>query len=240
MSNERPNLVPVTPKMSGRGMPLPPRILTVSVIVALVAFAVGLQVNPTGVVTLPAPSGLGPSSIHSAVTPTPAVTPATPAVMPTSVVPPPPLPLGIYHLSQPVANEIAIASRFYAAYNTGELATVMSLLSAQPQLLDCDYTTPSILTITGRSAIAAYLRARFAEHDQWTVEFYNENPANDGLVVVLPLQRSNDTLGRMGAPEGTKRSFPVDFYLAFTPDGLHIELVAWSTMPGDAIHLCSP
>src|ERR1035437_5629042 len=98
--------------MSGRGLPLPPRVLIFSVIVGLVAFAVGLQVNPTRVVTLPAPSGFGPSSLHSAVAPTPAAPPATPAVTPTSVVPPSPLPLGIYHLSQPVANEIAIASRF--------------------------------------------------------------------------------------------------------------------------------
>lgn len=153
MGNERPNLMPVTPKMSGRGLPLPPRVLIVSAIVALVAFAVGLQINPTRVVTIPAPSGLGPSSIQSAVATTPTVTRATPAVTPTSVVPPSPLPLGIYHLSQTVANEIAIASRFYAAYNAGQLATVMSLLAAEPQLVDCDYMTHSTVTIDGRSAI---------------------------------------------------------------------------------------
>lgn len=220
--------------MAGRGLPLPPRLLIVSVITALVAFAVGLQVNPARIVTLPAPSAVPPSSELQS---TPLTTPGPTA---TIVVPPTQLPVGIYHVDQRMANEIAIAARFYAAYNAGQLAVVMSLLSAQPQLVDCDYMTPSILTITGRSAIATYLRARFAEHDQWTVEFYNENPANDGLVVVLPLQRSNDTLSRMGAPEGTKRSFPVDFYLAFSPDGLHIELIAWSTMPGDAIALCSP
>jgi hypothetical protein len=109
VGNERPNLMPVTPKMSGRGLPLPPRGLIVSVILALVAFAVGLQVNPTRVVTLPAPSGLPPSSFNQRFTPTPAVISATPVVTPTSVVPPPPVPLGIYHLNQRVANEIAIA-----------------------------------------------------------------------------------------------------------------------------------
>jgi hypothetical protein len=39
VSNERPHLAPVTPKMNGRGLPLPPRLLIVSGIVALVAFA---------------------------------------------------------------------------------------------------------------------------------------------------------------------------------------------------------
>jgi len=165
---------------------------------------------------------------------------ATPVVTPTSVVPPPPVPLGIYHLNQRVANEIAIASRFYAAYNAGQLATVMSLLSAQPQLVDCDYVTRSTVTIDGRSAIETYLRARFAEHDRWIVEFYNEDPANDRVVAVVPLLRESDLLLRLGASGGMKRSFPVDFYLAFSPDGLHIELVAWSTMPGDVTTLCSP
>jgi signal peptidase I len=47
--------MPVTPKMSGRGLPLPPRVLIVSMIVALVAFAVGLQINPTRVATPTAP-----------------------------------------------------------------------------------------------------------------------------------------------------------------------------------------
>src|SRR5450755_228718 len=104
--------------MSGRGMPLPPRILTVSVIVALVAFAIGLQVNPTRIVTLPAPTA-APPSIALGSTP-----PASPALIDVPVVPPT-QPVGIYHVSQRMANEIAIASQFYAAYNSGQLAVVM-------------------------------------------------------------------------------------------------------------------
>jgi hypothetical protein len=233
VSDERPNLVPVTPKMSGRGLPLPPRLLIVSMIVALVAFAVGLQVNPTRIVTLPAPTA-APPSIALGSTP-----PATPALIDVPVVPPT-QPVGIYHVTQRMANEIAIASQFYAAYNSGQLAVVMSLLSAQPRLVDCNYTTHAPLTVAGRSAIATYLRARFADHDHWTVEFYNEDPANDRVIAVVPLLRESDLLLRLGASGGIKRSFPVDFYLAFSPDGLHIELVAWSTMPGDVTILCSP
>ena len=237
MSSERPNLVPVTPKMSGRGMPLPPRILTVSVIVALVAFAVGLQVNPTQ--TLPAPSAR-PSVIALPSTPL-----ATVAPVDTSVVPSTQLPVGIYHLTQPVANEIAIASRFYAAYNAGQLTTVMALLSSSPQFLDCNYATDRALTITGRSAVETYLRTRFAEHDRWTVEFYQENPDNRNEVVVLPLERSNDTLRRLGAPGGVKNTFPEDFALFFNADGTALDTIAWNTMPGSVGggsvgDLCSP
>jgi len=147
----------------------------------------------------------------------------------------------VYHLTQPEANDIALASRFYAAYNTGQLAAVMALLSAAPQLTDCDYATRAAVSLTGRSAIESYLRARFAEHDHWIVEFYQENPASTyAVVVVLPLERSNDTLRRLGAPGGVKRSFPEDFYLALSPDGAHLDDLAWNSMSGSASALCSP
>jgi hypothetical protein len=60
------------------------------------------------------------------------------------------------------------------------------------------------------------------------------------VIAVVPLLRESDLLLRLGASGGIKRSFPVDFYLGFSADGLHIELVAWSTMPGDVTALCSP
>ena len=200
-----------------------PRTAVLVLVVAVAAFMVGVAVNPTRVV---APNLSGP-------TPSPALSTvlATPTLTAAPVAPSSPLPVGVYHITQPEANAIAIASRFYAAYNTGRLATVMSLLSAAPHLTDCDYATHSEVILDGRTAIEAYLRARFAEHDQWTVEFDQENAANSrDLVVVLPLQRSNDTLRRLGAPGGVKRSFPEDFYLAFNPDGTHLDAIAWNTM----------
>ena len=38
------------------------------------------------------------------------------------------------------------------------------------------------------------------------------------MVAVVPLLRESDLLLRLGASGGIKRSFPVDFYLAFSPD----------------------
>ncbi len=232
MSDQRPNLVPVSPNMGGRGLPLLPRTVVVAAVVALVAFLAGLQLSPTREVVVPAPSPSAPAS-------SPPAAPATPAPAAGLATAAPPLPLGVYHLTQPEANEIAVAVRFYAAYNAGQLATVMALLSAQPHLFDCDYTTQAAMILTGRSVIETYLRARFAEHDRWTVEFYQANPANNREVVVLPLQRSNDTLRRLGAPGGAKRSFPEDFYLAFNPDRVHLDAIAWYTMSGSG-GLCSP
>ena len=221
--------------MGGRGLPLLPRTVVVAAVVALVAFLAGLQLSPTREVVVPAPSPSGAAPSAS-----PPAAPATPAPPVALVTAAPPLPLGVYHLTQAEANEIALAARFYAAYDAGQLATVMALLSAEPHLSDCDYATHAEVSLAGRSAIERYLRARIAEHDRWSVEFYQENPANSlGLVVVLPLERSNDTLRRLGAPGGVKRSFPEVFYLAFNPDRVHLDAIAWYTMSGSG-GLCNP
>ncbi len=59
MKDERPHLSPVSPKLEGRALWLPPRTLVVAVIAGLVAFAVGLALAPTRE-TLPAPSASSP------------------------------------------------------------------------------------------------------------------------------------------------------------------------------------
>ena len=101
-------------------------------------------------------------------------------------------------------------------------------------------STRRLVSYNGRSAIEADLRARFGEHDHWTVEFYQENPGGGGQIVVIPIERSNDTLRRLGVPGGAKRSFPEDFYLGLNPDHAHFDVIAWNTMPASVIALCSP
>jgi hypothetical protein len=234
VNDERPDLAPLRHRMRGLGAPLPSRTAALVVAVALVAFVAGLQVSPTRVVTVtaPAPSGSPTSALASeqgAFAPT-----ATPVALPS------PLPVGVYHVTQAEAAGIALAARFYAAYNAGQLATVMALLSAQPVLVDCDYVTGRLVSYAGRSAIEAGLRTRFAEHDRWTVEFYQENPGGNGQIVVIPIERSSDTLRHLGAPGGAKQSFPEDFYLGFSPDHAHFDVIAWNTMPASVGALCSP
>ena len=78
----------------------------------------------------------------------------------------------------------------------------MAILSAQPRLIDCDYTTHRLVAIAGRTSIAAYLQARFAEGDRWTVEFLPGHPEDRLVIVVLPLARRNAALRRLGDPGG--------------------------------------
>jgi hypothetical protein len=157
---ERPHLVPVSPKMGGRGpVTFRSRAAVVTLVVAALAFVAGLQFSPVRVV---GPQLTASPSAQGSVAATPL---ASPVPSPTYVSPPSPLPAGFYHVGPSLANEIAIGARFYTAYNAGQLDAVMALLSDQPQLIDCDYATDSTLTVVGRTAIAAYFRARFADHD---------------------------------------------------------------------------
>lgn len=233
VKNGQPPLAPLAPKMRGRRAPLPPRTAILVVAVAVAAFVAGMQVSPTRQVPVPAPTAAVASS-------SPAV-PASSASAPALVTPAPPPPLGVYSLNQREAGEIALAARFYAAYDAGQLSTLLALLDAQPQLSDCNYATRSAVSLSGSRAVDAYLRARLAEHDHWTVEFQQVNPANSfAVVVVVPLARSNDTLRRLGAPGGVKRSFPEDLYLGLNADGTRVQNIAWSTMSGSTATLCSP
>lgn len=222
--------------MRGRRVPLPPRTAVALVVVALAAFVAGMQVSPTREVVAPVPTA-------STSSPSPAV-PSAPALLPSAppiVTPVSPPPLGVYNLNEREANEIALAARFYAAYNAGQLATVMALLDPQPQLSDCDYATRSTVSVSGTNAVERYLQARMAEHDHWTVEFQQLNPAaNFAVVVVMPLERSNATLRRLGAPGGVKRSFPEDLFIALSADGSRIQNIAWNTMSGSTASMCSP
>jgi len=217
--------------MAGRRLPLLPRTAVLVLVVALIAFIAGLQVHPVAQVA-PAPV---PSRVSSPPAPS-----ATPVPTGTLVAPSSLLPLGVYHVTPAEATEIGLAAQFYAAYNAGQLTTVMAILSTEPHLWDCNYVTRAEVRLSGRSVIEAYLKARFAEHDRWTVEFYQEDPAASREVVVLALRRSNDTLRRLGAPGGAKTSFPEDFYLTFNPDRAHLDAIAWNTMPASVGTLCSP
>ncbi len=220
--------------MRGRRAPLPPRMLVALLAVAVAAFVAGIEVSPKRQVLVAAPTAslAPPSSAASNVLPSSASALVAPA---------PPLPLGVYSLNQREAGEFALAARFYAAYNAGQLTTLLALLDPEPQLSDCNYVTRSAISISGASAVDAYLRARLAEHDRWTVDFQQTNPANSfAAVVVVPLARSNDTLRRLGALGGVKRSFPEDLYLGLSADGSRIQNIAWNTMSGSTASLCSP
>jgi hypothetical protein len=132
---------------------------------------------------------------------------------------------------------------FCTAYNAGELEAVMAFLDEVPRLTDCDYHTGSTVVVEGRAAIKAYLRDRFAEHDNWVVQLFNENPQNFDVVGVEPLQRQNDTLLALGVPGAVKRDFGTALSIVLAPDHEHIAVVGFGTegaSPAVVEQLCRP
>lgn len=234
MNDDRPALSPVLAHAPQIGRP-PSHTAILVLFVALAAFVAGLLMSPIRDVS-PVPSASIIASPYAFV-------PATMAPTPASVTWFSPLPLGVYHVTQAQASHIAIAIGFYDAYNAGALDTAMSIFSAEPRLVDCDYGARATVTLTGRRPIASYLQARFADHDRWTVEFYQENPANVDQVVVWPIERENDTLRQLGAPSGIKRTFSMLLALRFNREATHLEYIQWGAPTGgssSAAELCSP
>jgi hypothetical protein len=228
--DESPQPHPVRPQVTGRGLPLIPRVVLVGAIVVIVAFISGILLGTSlpDSRSRPSPSAIGP-------------TPTAPATSPSSVTrPAATVAAGEYRLQPGEAQQVARVADFFAAYNAGDLKAVMAFLDDAPRLSDCDYRTGRVVFIDRRPAVEAYLRARFAEHDNWVVQLFNENPQNFQLVGVEPLQRQNDTLLALGVPGAVKRDFGGALSIVLAPDHKSISIVGFGTQGGNVERLCRP
>jgi hypothetical protein len=171
-------------------------------------------------------------------------TPTAPStLLPSAPGPAATVPPGAYRLQLGEVYQVARVADFFAAYNAGDLKAVMAFLDQAPRLSDCDYRTGKVVFVDGRAAVEAYLRDRFADHDTWVVQLFNENPQNFDLVGVEPLQRQNDTLLALGIPGAVKRDFAISFSILLAPDHEHISAVGFGTIgasPGVVERLCQP
>ena len=227
MATDRPQLT----RVSRGPRPHQLRGVAVGVVTAIVGFAAGIAVaKPAAPQAHPSPAATPTASVEPQGSPSPT---ATEFVEPTQV------PLGVYHVTPEEAAHLATATAFYDAYNAGSLEATLALLSATARILDCDYANRTQATYSGRDRLTAYLRARFADHDYWKVEFYQEAPENLNTVVIFPLERRNDTLSRLGSPDGVKESFPLRFALTVSANGL-VDYIQWgSTKSGASVaELC--
>ncbi len=232
--DNRPRLHAVRPDVTGRGRQVIPRAALVGATVALVTFISGIAVGTSLTDAQPrsSPAPVGPTSTAPS-------TPLPSAAGPAGTVPP-----GAYRLQLGEVYQVACVADFFTAYNAGELEAVMGFLDEAPRLTDCDYRTGSPVIIEGRAAIEAYLRDRFAEHDNWVVQLFNENPQNNFEVIEFePLQRQNDTLLALGVPGAVKRDFGIALSIVLAPDHDHISVVGFGTegaSPGVVERLCRP
>lgn len=62
--------------------------------------------------------------------------------------------------------ERTLARTFLDAYNRHDVAGVVALLAGSIVYDDCDFSQGTVVNLRGKSAVAAWLRARFAENDR--------------------------------------------------------------------------
>jgi len=89
-----------------------------------------------------------------------------------------------------------VTRTFLDAYNAHNLPGVLATLAADIDYGDCDYRHKVSRIMHGKGAVAAWLRARFAEHDRL---LHGTISVPDGArmpqaVAIFGMTRSNDTL----------------------------------------------
>jgi hypothetical protein len=94
---------------------------------------------------------------------------------------------------------------FLDAYNAGRLEAALALMADRFVWSDCDYGKGSVVNGVGKESATAWLRERFADHDQLTLAgFYFGVPNEVGMfaVAVSYQRRTSDTLRSLGFPDG--------------------------------------
>jgi len=108
----------------------------------------------------------------------------------------------------------ATVDRFLDAFNAGDVARAMSLVTDDVLGSDCDYRTGSIVLISGPDPFAAWLRERAADHDRLVRGDFQV--VQDGAPVLgMPvINRTSDTLRALGFAQGIRQQIAAKVILS--------------------------
>jgi len=118
-----------------------------------------------------------------------------------------------------VTRSMQVARTFLNAYNAHNLRGVLATLAANIDYGDCDYKRKISRVMHGKGAVAAWLRARFAEHDR-LLHGTISVPGGAGMpqaVAIFGMTRVNDTL------KAQHRSVVIAAKIGLTHDGRFLE-----------------
>jgi hypothetical protein len=138
------------------------------------------------------------------------------------------------------APRVDLAFRFIDAFNQGDRATLLALLSDDPAVSDCDYVAAADVEFRGRDQVSQRIAARIADHDHLVIERVeneNQDPSSAAIGVTF-VRRRSDSLRALGfASIRPKSSAKIRF--VGSGDGLRIE--AFANGPGGGPStLCAP
>ncbi len=130
--------------------------------------------------------------------------------------------------------------RFVNAFNAHNLKQAVATFSQNANASDCDYSHVHVVLLSGKRAIAAWLRKRFADDDHLGIaRVFNENTAQAvGVLGIDWSLRTSKTLRRLGFPRGIVPQ--VVAKVVFTP-GFPPRIRAFANGPGGGDRsICRP
>ena len=131
----------------------------------------------------------------------------------------------------------ATLDRFLDAYNAGDVARALSLLTDDALGSDCDYRQSRVIFFNDRDAFASWLRERVADHDRLVRGDVISGAAGQPVLGVPFVNRTSDTLRSLGFARGIAPSLTAK--VVFSDDGSRIKAFANGPGGGDQA-LCRP
>ena len=153
--------------------------------------------------------------------PAPVTSAASPAATRSTAVTANPLAFSVGALQ---ARFVATTIAFFDAYNAGDVAAALTLVTADIVGGDCDYHAGQPVQWHSATEFELWLRARAADHDRFQIaRIFNENPDPTGgsfVVGVVFAGRTSDALRALGHDPLTDLNAAK---LVFTDDGRRIK-----------------
>lgn len=129
--------------------------------------------------------------------------------------------------------------RCFAAYNAGDVADALDVLSPDVLVSDCDYARRRTLQFEGRAQVQEWLLQRIADHDQLHVKAIsnsNPDPASSAIGIEFA-RRSSDTLRMLGLNDGISPKLLTNVSFSGAPE--RIAVLALGSVGGDRF-ACTP
>jgi len=134
----------------------------------------------------------------------------------------------VFRVGPDQARFVATTVALFDAWNAGDVAAVLALMTDDVVGGDCDFRSGRPFQWRTRGELADWLRERARDHDALVLaEIFNSNPdpVTGGRVVGVPFaRRSSDTLRALGRSEGIDPDTAAK--VVFTQDGRRILALA--------------
>ena len=137
------------------------------------------------------------------------------------------------------AARVELITRFLAAFNAGNIDVAMEAFATDSGVSDCDYDHVRAYEARGRAKVASWLEERARDHDVLLPATYEVADFDPLVAGVGFARRTNDTLRRLGFPNGIVPNLAAKVRFSLSDGRLLIETFANGPIGGLST-LCQP